>query len=73
MKRPITLPTSFVQAALYTLVNTRLMNDRRTVISTNLSMQDLRRRYSPQIASRLAGEYEEMLFFGEDIRLKKKP
>lgn len=67
------MTTSFVQAALYTLVNTRLMGNKRTVVSTNLPMQEIRRRYSPQIASRLAGEYEEMLFFGDDIRLKKKP
>ena len=51
------MTTPFVQSALYTLINSRLTADRRTVISSNLSMEDVRRRYAPQIASRLEGEY----------------
>ncbi len=66
------LTTPFVQSALYTLVNTRLMAGRRTVISSNLSMDEVRRRYSPQTASRLEGEYRVLTFFGEDIRLLRK-
>lgn len=66
------LVTPFVQTALYTLVNSRLVSGRRTVISSNLSMDDVRRRYSPQIASRLEGEYRALPFFGEDIRLLRK-
>ena len=67
------LTTQFVQSALYELLNTRLMGGRQTVISSNLSMEDVKRRYSPQIASRLAGEFHELNFFGDDIReLKKK-
>ena len=38
----------------------------------NLSIEDVRRRYSPQIASRLEGEYRVLPFFGDDIRLLKK-
>ncbi len=66
------LTTPFVQSALYELVNTRLMEGRRTVISTNLTPEDIRRRYTPQIASRLEGEYHVLHFYGEDIRLLKK-
>lgn len=66
------MTTPFVQTALYTLINTRLTAGRRTVISSNLSMDDVRRRYSPQIASRLEGEYRALPFFGEDIRLLRK-
>ncbi len=66
------LTTPFVQSALYTLLNTRLMEDRRTVISSNLSMDDVRRRYPGQIASRLEGEYRVLPFYGEDIRLLRK-
>lgn len=64
--------TPFVQSALYTLINTRLMSNRRTVISSNLSMDEVRRRYSPQISSRLEGEYRVLPFYGEDIRLLRK-
>lgn len=66
------LTTQFTQSALYELVNSRLVSARQTVISSNLSMEDVSRRYTPQIASRLAGEYHVLHFFGEDIRLLKK-
>ncbi len=64
------LTTALTQATLYTLLNTRLVAGRRTVISSNLSPDDVRRRYTPQIASRLEGEFRALPFFGEDIRLK---
>lgn len=65
------LTTPFVQSALYQLINTRLTGGLCTVISSNLDMHDIRRKYTPQIASRLEGEYRPLPFFGEDIRLKK--
>lgn len=65
------LTTPFVQSALYELINSRLTAGRATVISSNLTMDDVRARYSPQVASRLAGEYRTLPFFGEDIRLKR--
>ena len=52
--------------------NTRLTGGKRTIISTNLTPDDIRRRYTPQLASRLEGEYHMLRFFGEDIRLQKK-
>ena len=66
------LTTQFVQTALYTLINSRLTANKHTIISSNLSMDEVARRYSPQIASRLEGEYTALYFFGEDIRLQKK-
>ena len=66
------LSTPFVQSALYTLINTRLTADKRTVISSNLTMDQVRARYTSQIASRLEGEYRVLPFYGEDIRLLRK-
>lgn len=66
------MTTPFVQSALYTLVNARLTSGRHTVISSNLSMDEVRRRYSGQVASRLEGEYRALRFYGEDIRLVRK-
>ncbi|WP_294473382.1 ATP-binding protein [uncultured Intestinimonas sp.] len=66
------LSTPFVQSALYRLVNSRLAAGRRTVVSSNLTMDDVRLRYTPQIASRLEGEYRVLPFFGQDIRLQRK-
>ena len=55
-------------SALYTLLNTRLVNGRKTIISTNCGDEELQRRYSPQICSRLDGEFLRLPFKGTDIR-----
>lgn len=65
------MTTAFVQSALYQIVNGRLLAGKKTLISTNLSLQEIERRYSPQIRSRLEGEYQILPFFGEDIRPRK--
>ena len=59
-------------SALYELINTRLVSGKKTVVNTNLSVEEIRGRYSAQIASRLEGEYEVLRFYGRDIRLQKK-
>lgn len=64
--------TSFVQSALYRIVNTRLMEKKSTILNTNLTPGELGRRYSPQIASRIEGEYQILPFLGEDIRKLKR-
>lgn len=64
--------TAFVQSALYQIVNGRLMNGKKTIISSNLNPEKIAERYSPQVASRLEGEYRILPFFGEDIRKLKR-
>ena len=64
--------TSFVQSAFYRIVNDRLLNRRKTVLSTNLGMEELGRRYGGAVRSRLEGEYQTLLFFGEDIRILRR-
>lgn len=66
------MTTSMSQSALYTLINTRLTEGRRTVISTNLDQDELERRYTPQICSRIEGEFIPLPFVGRDIRRMKK-
>ena len=66
------MTTAFVQSALYQIVNTRLLERRSTIISTNLTPEKISQRYSPQIASRIEGEYTLLPFVGEDIRQLKK-
>ena len=65
------LPGNFVTAALYNLVNDRLLKGKAMVISTNLTIDEIRARYSPQIASRLQGDFQGLTFYGEDIRVLK--
>lgn len=64
--------TEMTKSALYTLINSRLLANRKTIISTNLSSRELARRYTPQIVSRLEGEYQVLSFAGSDIRQIKK-
>ena len=65
------LPGQFVTAALYSLINDRLLENKPTIISTNLNSDEIGRRYNPQIASRLRGSYKRVAFVGDDIRLLK--
>jgi DNA replication protein DnaC len=61
----------FTTSALYTLINDRILAGKATIISTNLNNDDLEKRYSSAIASRLRGNFRRIPFMGEDIRLKK--
>ena len=64
--------TSFVQSAFYRIINDRLINRRKTILSTNLSPAEIGTRYGAAIRSRIEGEYQIMRFFGKDIRLQKR-
>lgn len=60
---------------LFNVINTRLLNQNnhitKTIISTNLSLQDLSQKYDERIFSRFVGYYSICRFFGEDIRFKR--
>ena len=64
--------TEFTKSALYTLINTRLLAGKKTIISTNLTPAEMERLYTPQIVSRLMGEYQDVPFAGTDIRALRK-
>ena len=63
--------TSFTIDKLYETINTRLMTGRKTIISSNLTINELHSHYNRQIMSRLEGEYHVLTFRGEDIRKKR--
>ena len=60
---------------LFTILNTRILNFNhkitKTIISTNLNINDIFRNYEERIGSRIAGYYDIYCFFGEDLRFKK--
>lgn len=62
----------FYTSSLYELINLRLLAERPTIISTNLNQKQLQERYGVQIASRLAGCFQPLLFVGKDIRRQKQ-
>ena len=55
-------------AALYNIVNSRLLSGRPTIISTNYTFDRLEEKYDKRITSRLTGEYVPFYFIGNDIR-----
>lgn len=61
---------------LFTLINTRLLNQNnkitKTIISTNLGLDNLAETYGERIVSRFIGNYNICYFFGDDIRFKKR-
>lgn len=65
------MTTSFVRAVFYRLVNDRLMNRKKTIISTNLPVERIGVQYGEAVLSRIRGEYQILLFFGRDIRILK--
>ena len=65
------MPGQFTTAALYSLLNDRLLTGKPMLITTNLNKDEMTRRYSPQIASRIYGGFVGKSFVGEDIRILK--
>ncbi len=65
------LTNSFTVSALYNLINTRINNKKPMLINTNLTSEELLKRYESRITSRLFGEFDAVMFVGEDVRLAK--
>lgn len=61
---------------LFNVLNARLLNSSnkitKTIISTNLSLQNILSTYDERIFSRIVGYYNLYRFYGDDIRIKKK-
>lgn len=66
------LSNSFTNSMLYTCINERQLRGKSTVISTNLSLEQLRDCYSERIFSRITGNYTLWKLFGKDIRVLKR-
>ena len=66
------LVNGFTSSQLYYFIEERHINHKSTIISTNLSFQELRDRYSERIFSRFIGFYHFFLIIGDDIRQKAR-
>ena len=66
------LTNQFVTSQLFALLNERHMGKKATIISTNLSLEELRNRYSDRIFSRITSHYEICKLTGQDIRMYRK-
>jgi DNA replication protein DnaC len=62
------LVSNFSKAEIFNIINSRINDRRSTLISTNLTLNELIDTYSSRIASRIIGNYEPLEFFGPDVR-----
>ena len=62
----------FYVSCLYNLINTRMLEGRTIILSTNLNQNQLKERYGDQITSRITGTFVPLLFMGRDIRQQKR-
>ncbi|SHI63870.1 ATP-binding protein [Parasporobacterium paucivorans] len=66
------LVNSFTSSGLFNCINERYLSKRPTIMSTNLSIEDLQKTYSERTFSRITSNYTMLKIFGDDIRVKKK-
>lgn len=63
---------SFTNSELFNIINERLITDKKTIISTNLSLEQLAAVYSDRIMSRVFNNFAPLKFYGKDLRWESK-
>ena len=66
------LSNSFTTSQLFLCVNERILRHKSTIISTNLSMNQIADIYSERTLSRILSSYTTIKLFGDDIRIRKR-
>lgn len=64
--------TQYTLSTIYNIINNRLISGKATIISTNYSIDELEKKYTPRVTSRILGAYTTKLLKGNDIRQLKK-
>ena len=64
--------TAYTCAVFFDVLNSRMLNNKKTLISTNLSMSDMSNKYTERVGSRIEGEFVNFRFIGDDIRVLKR-
>ena len=64
--------TAMTTAELFTLINTRLITGRKTIISTNYTVKELDEKYTQKLLSRFLDGYTVLTFTGEDVRAQRR-
>jgi len=64
--------TQYSNSVLYSIINSRQVEGRPTIISTNLELAEIESKYAQRMLSRLVCAYKVLKFTGKDIRFIKK-
>lgn len=63
--------TKFYNSMIYNIINTRIVQNKPTIISTNMNFMDISKRYGGKVSSRIATLYKGFKFVGKDVRQQK--
>jgi len=64
--------TEFVRQITYYIINEREQNMKKTIITSNYTLQQIDSMIDPRVSSRIAGDYEIKKLSGKDRRLGGK-
>lgn len=64
--------TQYTSATFFDILNSRINNKKSTIISTNLSMENIDQMYGTRVVSRIYGDYTALMTTGCDLREVKK-
>ncbi|AKL97342.1 dnaC:DNA replication protein [Clostridium aceticum] len=62
------MTNTFTNSELFNIINSRLLANKKTLISTNLTPKEVIDRYDDRISSRLFSRYTILKFYGKDLR-----
>ena len=64
--------TEFVVSQLFVCLNDRILNQKSTIISTNLTLEEIKANYTERTFSRISNHYKILRLAGDDIRIQKR-
>lgn len=64
--------TEFVVSQLFVCLNDRILNQKSTIISTNLTLDEIKANYTERTFSRISNHYRILRLAGDDIRIQKR-
>ncbi|NLI66362.1 MAG: ATP-binding protein, partial [Tissierellia bacterium] len=62
------ISNTFTNAEIFNIVNTRLLRNKKTIISTNLTPKEISDIYTDRVFSRIFHRFNPLKFYGNDLR-----
>lgn len=62
------ITNTFTNAEIFNIVNTRILKNKKTIISTNLTPSELSSVYTDRVFSRISDKFLPLKFYGKDLR-----
>lgn len=64
--------SQFAVSQFYNLFNSRMLSNKPIIINTNLTITELKEKYTDRFVSRICGNARQLDFLGRDIRIRRK-